>query len=92
MLSKLFTIDDSEYICIKKLCNISETNNKYFFTLLSSFANKNELSYTEIDKTINILISANQPVDYVKILSTTDNNSLLIFCISFIFVCFLCFR
>ena len=92
VLSKLFTIDDPEYMYIKKLCNISETDNKYFFTLLSSFANRNELTYEEIDKTIITLISANQPVDYVKILSTTDNNGLLIFCISFIFVCFLCFR
>ena len=92
ILSKLFTIDDPEYIYIKNLCNISETNNKHFFTLLSSFANTNELTYLEIDKTITTLISAEQPVDYVKILSTTDNNGLLILCISFIFVCFLCFR
>ena len=92
VLSKFFTIDDPEYIYIKKLCNISETDNKQFFTLLSSFANKNELTYEEIDKIIITLISANRPVDYVKILSTTDNNDLLIFCISFIFVCFLCFR
>jgi hypothetical protein len=92
VLSKLFTIDDPEYIYIKKLCDISETNNKHFFTLLSSFANKNELTYLEIDKTITTLISAEHPVDYVKIISTTDNNGLLILCMSFIFICFLCFR
>lgn len=91
ILSKLFTIDDPEYIYIKNLCNISETDNKHFFTLLSSFANKNYLTYTELEEIITKLISANQPVDYVKILSATNinKNIVLIASISFIFVCLL---
>lgn len=91
ILSKLFTIDDPEYIYIKNLCNISETDNKHFFTLLSSFANKNYLTYTEIDEITTKLISANQPVDYVKILSATNinKNIVLVVSISFIFICLL---
>jgi hypothetical protein len=91
ILSKYFTIDDPEYICIKNICNISETDNKQFFDLLSSFANNNELTYREIDKTTTTLISANQPVDYVKILTATtvNNNIVIIVSIFFIFVCLL---
>lgn len=94
ILKKCFTKDDTEYICINKLCNISVSNNEKFFTLLSTFASINSLTYKEIDKILTTLITANadQQVDFVKILSPSNNNSLLILGITFIFVCFLCFR
>ena len=93
ILSKYFTMDDSEYKCIKKLCNIKESDNNKFYTLLTSFANNNSLSYNTVEKKISSLLIAEKPTDFALILSDSGSNSrLIILGITFIFVCFLCFR